>query len=109
MDTTSPEIVFCPKAITEAMEIGDESKPIVWPEPVAFDLSGNVSVSSQTHYSGDSFPAGKTIVLYVFVDGSDNLESCEFAVTLKVGKQKQIIKAALDNFSLIPQFFFQKS
>ena len=89
MDTTSPEIEFCPKAIAGAIEIGDESRPVSWSEPVASDLSGIVSLSSQTHYSGDSFPAGKTIVSYVFVDGSDNLESCEFTVTLNVGKQKQ--------------------
>ena len=57
-----------------------------WTEPQASDLSGRVTLVSQTHLSGDFFMEGGTEVNYTFIDGSENAASCRFYVTLTSGE-----------------------
>ncbi|KAJ8031678.1 Hyalin [Holothuria leucospilota] len=55
-----------------------------WIEPMATDLSGEVTVY-QTHSPGDNFEVGTTAVTYNFYDTFNNMESCEFNVTITTG------------------------
>ena len=82
MDTTSPQLVYCPQNIIEAAEFKNGDKRVSWPEPSAIDLSGNVTLSLQNHFSGDSFAIGNTMIRYVFIDSSGNSVVCEFNVTI---------------------------
>ena len=83
MDNTPPVLEFCHDDITETVEGGEESKLVHWSDPVASDLSGNVSLSFQSHFSGDRFPVGNTKVTYIFVDSSGNSKLCEFYVRIR--------------------------
>ena len=82
MDTTSPELLSCPQDIIETIESGNEKKRVSWLEPLATDLSGNVTLSLQNHFSGDFFEIGNTEIRYVFIDSSGNSEACEFSITI---------------------------
>ncbi|XP_072044883.1 uncharacterized protein [Amphiura filiformis] len=82
VDSSPPEITFCPDDISETMEIGDGNRSISWIEPRASDISGNVTLITQTHTSGDHFKPGKTRITYVFADGDGNSASCEFDIIL---------------------------
>ena len=67
-----PKISNCPKDIGESMEVGNMTKQVFWTEPQASDLSGSVSLASQSQQSGDSFGFGKTEVTYKFMDKTGN-------------------------------------
>ena len=40
----------------------------------------------QSHFPGDGFDVGSTVVTYTFADSSDNEASCMFVVTIQEGK-----------------------
>ncbi|XP_072045211.1 hyalin-like isoform X2 [Amphiura filiformis] len=82
VDTTQPSVNYCPDDIIKTIEIGKEHRSISWAEPIVSDNSGNVSLSYQSHFSGNNFVAGNTSIMYVFVDGSGNSASCDFEITL---------------------------
>ncbi|XP_072046098.1 hyalin-like [Amphiura filiformis] len=82
VDTTPPMISLCPDDIRENIEMGTMSKQVFWIEPTAADLSGNVSMMSQSHYSGEYFGAAKTEVKYTFEDVYSNSAICAFYVIL---------------------------
>ena len=91
VDTTPPIIDFCPDTITDTIELGLllMDKAVTWIEPRASDISGNVSLVSQSHLSGDHFMVGRTEVKYVFRDGFGNHGNealCTFYVTLNTGE-----------------------
>ena len=87
MDTTPPTIEFCPNTLTDTIELGLlMDKTVTWIEPRASDISGNVSLASESHLSGDHFMVGRTEVKYVFRDGSGNEALCTFYVTLNTGE-----------------------
>ena len=86
MDTTQPDIVFCPENIEDTIEVGTATKRIFWLDPDVSDLSGFVSLASQSHFSGNSFLAGKTGIKYIFQDVAGNQAVCQFYVSLTLGK-----------------------
>ena len=86
VDTKQPDIVFCPENIQDTIEAGTTTKSIFWLDPVVSDLSGLVSLASQSHFSGNSFLAGKTGIKYIFQDAAGNQAVCQFNVSLTLGK-----------------------
>ncbi len=85
VDTTAPTIHSCPSDITLNIETGRSGMSVYWIPPSATDVSGNVSLVSQSHHPGDVFPARNTEVVYVFTDGSNNEARCSFDVTIREG------------------------
>ncbi|KAJ8041572.1 Hyalin [Holothuria leucospilota] len=81
-DTTPPDIMGCPVDQTVTIELGLPSGPAFWVIPTATDISGEVSLITQTNMPGDSFTIGMTTVLYIFEDSSGNTETCSFVVTV---------------------------
>lgn len=76
----------CPADIIETVELGIESRVVVWMEPTASDESG-ATLSDRSHSPGTAFLADQsTLVTYVFVDGFNNMARCEFAVRILTGK-----------------------
>ncbi|XP_072045668.1 hyalin-like isoform X2 [Amphiura filiformis] len=108
VDTIPPEISICSSDISETIELGDVYKMIYWPEPEAFDNSKNVSLVFQSHYSGDYFKEGRTDVSYVFTDGSGNMASCNFSITLIAvdTKAPEILECPSDIFKTIEARLF---
>ncbi|XP_072046396.1 hyalin-like [Amphiura filiformis] len=85
-DTVPPAILSCPSDIDENTELGTHSIRIYWSTPIATDMSGNVSIVSQTHSPGDRFSDGIHIVNYRFTDGNGNEASCSFQVFIQEGE-----------------------
>ena len=81
-----PQVLNCPQDIEDSNEVGHMSQQVFWTEPHASDLSGNVSLVSQSHTSGDFFGFGKTEVTYTFSDETGNLAVCKFQISLTPGK-----------------------
>ena len=86
VDTSPPTIHFCPSDVIKQVELGISSISVRWRPPSAIDISGNVSLVFQSHFSGDGFGVGSTVVTYTFADSSDNEASCIFVVTIQEGK-----------------------
>ncbi|XP_041463929.1 hyalin-like [Lytechinus variegatus] len=82
IDTTPPN-VKCIDDVNTTTELGTSELTITFSEPSATDLSGNVTLFSSSHLSGDEFPIGSTLLEYVFSDGSGNQESCEFSINIE--------------------------
>ncbi|XP_072046221.1 hyalin-like [Amphiura filiformis] len=83
VDTTPPTIHSCPSDISLDIQPGRSRTPVYWMAPSATDVSGNVSLVSQSHHPGDAFTTGNTEVVYVFKDGSNNEARCAFQVNLR--------------------------
>ena len=81
VDTTSPEVVFCPSDIKTNVEIGTPGTSVTWTEPSVTDVSGNVTLLAKTHSSGQLFGGGITTVTYLYADPSNNIASCTFQIT----------------------------
>jgi hypothetical protein len=80
MDTIVPVLTACPAdIILPADEAGCVASPI-WIAPMAGDNCGATLTS--THFSGNTFQLGTTIVTYTAVDASGNSISCSFNVTV---------------------------
>ena len=85
VDTTPPIIQSCPSDIDKDIELSSSDTPVFWNPPIASDLSGNVSLVSQSHSPGQRFSAGRTSVLYRFADGRGNEATCTFTIVIKEG------------------------
>ncbi|XP_072021134.1 hyalin-like [Amphiura filiformis] len=83
VDTTPPVVKSCPSDIVAKVELGTPSIAIQWSTPTATDLSGNVTLVSQSHQPGYRFSAGSRNVIYKFADNSANEISCAFVVTVQ--------------------------
>ncbi|XP_072046393.1 hyalin-like [Amphiura filiformis] len=83
VDTIPPEVVSCPADFVNQIELGRQSIPVYWSPPSAIDLSGNISLASQSHFPGDRFTAGRWTVVYRFADGSGNEASCTFVILIE--------------------------
>ncbi|XP_072041247.1 scavenger receptor cysteine-rich domain superfamily protein-like [Amphiura filiformis] len=84
VDTTPPVVYQChSNIIQDAIQSGSGSL-VYWNEPFAIDVGGTVEVS-QSHHPRTVFPPGITTVRYNFTDGSDNIASCVFTVTVTDG------------------------
>ena len=85
VDTTPPTIQSCPSDIDKDVQLGLQDTPVYWSPPIVTDLSGNASLVSQSHLSGQRFSAGRTSVLYIYADGSGNEATCTFTIVIKEG------------------------
>ncbi len=85
VDTTPPVIHSCPSDVSLSIAAGRPSSPVYWIPPSATDVSGNVSLVSQSHHPGDSFLVGDTEVIYLFIDGNYNEARCTFHINLREG------------------------
>ena len=91
VDKSPPQVMFCSQDIDESIELGHMSKQVFWAEPRAADLSGNVSLASQSHKSGDFFGFGKTQVKYVFSDETGNSVVCSFRILITSGNFNDVL------------------
>ena len=82
-DITSPVVTDCPQSdiSVKALE-GSNFATATWTEPTAADDSGVAPTLNRTHFSGQSFPVGTTVVIYRFADRSGNSDTCEFEVVV---------------------------
>lgn len=79
VDGEAPVVKSCPKR--QQKRVGqDGGKKVTWDEPQFEDNSGVVTVTSQSHKSGDRFQLGKTRVSYLAEDPSGNPVHCNFTV-----------------------------
>ncbi|XP_072169502.1 hyalin-like [Diadema setosum] len=85
VDTTMPT-VDCPANTTVVIELGLTSTMVFFPAPTATDDSNEVSIASQSHSPGDTFPVGETPVTYIFQDPSGNQATCVFNVIVFTGR-----------------------
>ena len=83
-DTTPPMISGCPDPPAMILLPGMTSITVTWTEPTATDDSGMTPTVTQSHQSGDGFPAGITRVTYTFTDLAGNEAMCTFTVMGKV-------------------------
>ncbi|XP_072021501.1 hyalin-like [Amphiura filiformis] len=81
-DTTPPKIESCPRDVSTVIELGNIRKTVYWTEPIVSDISDNVTLSRQSHHSGDDFSLGLTDVIYEYIDGSGNTAWCNFSVAV---------------------------
>ncbi|XP_072017164.1 hyalin-like [Amphiura filiformis] len=83
VDTRPPTILNCPADISATTKLSSVKTTLTWTEPTAIDASNNVTLLSKTHSPGDTFYVGSTLVLYCFVDSSDNFAFCNFSVLVE--------------------------
>ena len=83
-DKRAPTISNCPTS-DMISEIAGSSITVSWIEPTAVDDAGNATLLVKTHSPGEVFEVGSTTVLYMFVDSSNNIASCTFAVKVRHG------------------------
>ncbi|XP_072016323.1 uncharacterized protein [Amphiura filiformis] len=81
VDDQPPVIQNCEDvAATVGLNIG--GIVVTWVEPTATDNSGTVNLISRSRQPGQFFVVGTTSVTYRFQDGSGNVATCTFAVTV---------------------------
>ncbi|XP_072046550.1 hyalin-like [Amphiura filiformis] len=80
VDSIPPNIHDCPSDIVKEIEVGTSSASVFWIPPTATDVSGNITLVSQSHHPGDTFAATDTSVAYIFSDGSGNTNSGSFDI-----------------------------
>ena len=85
MDTTSPDLAYCPTDVHKTIEAGTLQVQVSWDEPSASDKSGSVMLLHASRRSGDMFDVGSTPISYTFVDGANNSVSCGFSVIVREG------------------------
>ena len=110
-DTTPPDITGCPGDIAVSAPQGSTAATVTWEEPTASDNSGDTPTVEKTHEPGSSFASGSTEVLYTFSDGSGNMATCGFQITVmiseyrsKLGVQesRQLVRSAGHHFGQSP-------
>ena len=87
VEMLSLEIEYCPSDIRKDIELGTPSIPVYWSQPIAADVSGNVTLVSHSHSSGDLFTVGMHHVLYRFTDEGRNEATCTFYVIIDGGNK----------------------
>ena len=84
VDTTPPNIRYCPNDINEIIELGMNGTSVFWNEPNVTDPSGKLQ-KMQSHIPPSEFPTGVTPVNYAYTDASNNTAYCNFTVTIGTG------------------------
>ena len=79
-----PWITECPEDFTVVPGAGQGIPlPVSWMEPLPQDNCPGAHFSYQSHYPGDEFEEGETVVTYIARDAARNLsEPCEFTITV---------------------------
>ncbi|XP_072018428.1 uncharacterized protein [Amphiura filiformis] len=96
IDDQPPVIENCEDvAATVGLNVG--GVVVTWIEPTATDNSGTVNLVSRSRQPGQFFVVGTTAVTYRFQDGSGNVETCTFDVTvIEVDDQPPVIENCED-------------
>nr|XP_054749141.1 hyalin-like [Lytechinus pictus] len=81
IDVESPVISDCPSNITVEVGPMDSTSNVSWVEPTANDNSNNVGLTS-SHSPYSIFSIGDTDVTYTATDGSGNIDTCMFVITV---------------------------
>jgi len=82
VDAELPTII-CPANITVGNDPGLCSAVVTYTTPIGSDnCTGVVTALSSGLASGSIFPVGTTTVTYTVTDGSSNVDSCSFTVTV---------------------------
>ena len=81
-DNETPVIDNMPGNITKSTDTGLATATVTWTQPTAHDNSG-VQTLTSSYSSGDSFEIGKTIVTYISVDGSGNMITNMFSISVE--------------------------
>ena len=102
MDTTPPDLTSCPSDVHKTVEAGISRIQVSWEEPSASDISGFVKLVDATHNSGEMFEVGSTRVSYTFVDGSNNMASCDFTVIVFEGIYSSLVIDIFKHISVLP-------
>ncbi|XP_071824326.1 uncharacterized protein [Apostichopus japonicus] len=89
IDSERPSLTCSGNIVLTVLE-GVTERSVSWVEPVVMDNSGTVSLASQSHRSGDSFPVGTTTVLYTYQDPSGNVATCSFDIIIVTDNPCQI-------------------
>ncbi|PIK52768.1 hypothetical protein BSL78_10343 [Apostichopus japonicus] len=84
VDSERPSLTCSGNIVLTVLE-GVTERSVSWVEPVVMDNSGTVSLASQSHRSGDSFPVGTTTVLYTYQDPSGNVATCSYDIIIVTG------------------------
>jgi gliding motility-associated-like protein len=94
-DTQSPIISDCPTNIVLTNDAGVCGAEATWIEPTADDNCGVASFTSN-FAPGHVFPVGVTTVTYTATDGSGNVTTCGFTVTVTDNELPVISDCPLD-------------
>ncbi|XP_033099724.1 uncharacterized protein LOC117103264 [Anneissia japonica] len=83
-DEQGPNVTYCPGDFEVNTETGKDYAIATWREPTAYDNSGTVEISYQTHPNGSMFSltGSPHLVMYIFTDNSSNTAVCTFNVTV---------------------------
>ncbi len=82
VDDIAPTITNCPVVPLVVNAVADQCKATVdWQEPMAADLCGIESFTSNT-IPLETFPLGDTTVTYVAVDSAGNMATCSFVISV---------------------------
>ncbi|XP_071942787.1 hyalin-like [Antedon mediterranea] len=81
-DEQDPEFIFCPDSIFTETGHRSSTARVSWDTPEIEDNSGQVSLVASTS-PGSSFNIGTTSVVYTASDNSNNMNKCEFNVTVE--------------------------
>ncbi|XP_033626661.1 uncharacterized protein LOC117289582 isoform X28 [Asterias rubens] len=93
-DTTPPVISGCPSSASAVAPQGSTTATVTWNEPTATDNSGGNVLRTSTHFPGQSYQVGMTMITYTFTDPSGNQAFCNFVVTVSTssgGDQPPVI------------------
>ena len=82
---TLPPVVHCPENIDQFADPGKPSAVVTWNPVTATDNSGSVASLTSDHMSGSTFNIGAFDVTYTATDGSGNVGTCQFRITV-IGK-----------------------
>ena len=82
---SEPPKIACP--VNQTVSVYDDqndkkSASVVWSSPVVTDDSGQEPSVTCNRLSGSRFTLGKTLVMCVAIDGSNNSAICQFEVTV---------------------------
>ncbi|MDF1673642.1 MAG: HYR domain-containing protein [Vicingaceae bacterium] len=76
-------VITCPGNITVGNDPNQCSAVVTYTTPVGTDnCTGAVTTLTSGLASGSTFPVGTTTVTYIVTDGSNNVDSCSFTVTV---------------------------
>ena len=88
-----PTFHDCPVDILVSNDPGEPSAVVHWTPPTATDPSGDPPTVVSTHNPGDTFPVGRTSVLYTAMDAHGGQATCSFDVTVRNTEPPEVMIA----------------
>ncbi|XP_071943009.1 uncharacterized protein [Antedon mediterranea] len=99
-DVQDPEFKFCPDSIFTETGHRSSTARVSWKTPEIEDNSGQVSLVASMS-PGSSFNIGTTSVVYTASDNSNNMNKCEFNVTVE-DKESPVLECPDDIIAIAP-------